>query len=342
MATIQPSRFMGLTYGWDEHYLADDRGYWRGIILPNLQELGSGMVRVEVKCNAHISGAAGIAGSDGQPSTVNYSGIYDHVVARLSEISVGVLFLIDERSVALNYCAINDQPDGPDNLNPYGRALVQRAHEVAKRYSSGASIALEIGNEPNSSQTLWSSCGRNRAYEQIDPSRYSALLAATYAASKSAAPQATVVLGGLLVNHSAPYKEAPAYLHAVMQATLASAPLCDAIGLHPYGPPETIADNVAAIQAVMPRLLVWITEHGYSLCGGRETPQSQAARLDSAATAAHQAGVQRYLYFTFHDWGDGSCTDPGQKMGLCTVGPDQRVNDRRPAWETYRHLATTL
>jgi hypothetical protein len=343
--------FLGVTYGWHEQYLGDDRGYWNGIIVPNLRELGARMVRVEVKCNAHLPAPARAQGAPA--SAMNYAGIYDHVVRHMNENGIAVLALIDYMTTDASMCGINAPADRPDGTNPYIRDLAAAAGEFARHYSGAAGGAgniagVEVWNEPNACFPLWNSCGRSPQYAQVHPDRYAALLTAIATTVRAVSPDIAIVAGALLSDTSgAPEKRPTAYLRATARSARRGPDgrwPWDAIGLHPYVDPPALPGELAEVEDALRALgappRVWITEMGYSLCRGANTPQQQADKLGAAVAAARASrAVERFLWFTFHDWGDGSCADPGQMMGLCTVGPDQRIRERRPAWHTYQGLA---
>jgi hypothetical protein len=76
------------------------------------------------------------------------------------------------------------------------RVFTARAQAIATHYGNAIS-AYEIINEPNISFDLWLDSRQGAA--EIKPDRYSALIASAYRAIKNVTPQASVIVGGIMI-----------------------------------------------------------------------------------------------------------------------------------------------
>jgi hypothetical protein len=140
------------------------------------------------------------------PGDINWAK-YDWFIRELApKYGFKVLALLNVGMVAhegqtLRTLAFNDPPDGAgtdpeDGSNHFIRVFTARAQAIAARYGPAIS-AYEIINEPNISWDLWLDSRHSSA--EIEPERYTALIASAYRAIKSVSPTAQVITGGMLI-----------------------------------------------------------------------------------------------------------------------------------------------
>ena len=170
-------------------------------------------------------------------------------------------------------------PEPPDARHEIQwQEFIRRALE---RYDN--IVAVEVWNEPNVT-SFW--------LGGPDPTRYTALLQATYTAVKSVRPNLPVLFGGV-----APFTpNAPlsgGYIDFLRKAYAAGAGgYFDALALHPYAIPYNRSDyrervlgviaraRQVAFQAQRIKIPIWITEAGFSTAGpGAVSEQAQAKRF---------------------------------------------------------------
>jgi len=140
------------------------------------------------------------------PGDINWQK-YDWFINELApKYGLKVLALLNVGMVAIDGQTLrpvlfNAPPDGAgtdpaDGSNHYMRVFTGRAQMIAAHYGTAIS-AYEIINEPNISWDLWLDSRQGAA--EIKPDRYSALIAGAYRAIKNVNPQASVIVGGIMI-----------------------------------------------------------------------------------------------------------------------------------------------
>jgi hypothetical protein len=160
---------------------------------------GAGVTWVRMEFFADYDGSVA-------PGEINWEK-YDWFINELApRYGLKVLALLNVGMVAIDGQTLrpvlfNAPPDGAgtdpaDGSNHYMRVFTARAQAIAAHYGNAIS-AYEIINEPNISFDLWLDSRQGAA--EIKPDRYSALIAGAYRAIKNVTPQASVIVGGIMI-----------------------------------------------------------------------------------------------------------------------------------------------
>jgi len=210
----------------------------------------------------------------------------------------------------------------------YGNSFATTAASIAAHYGEQVA-AYEVWNEGDAEPD-------NPAAISISPAAYAHLLDETARAIRRAAPQARVVLGGLLGQDAV-------YMGRVLRALNGRLPV-DAIAVHPYafGAPDDdtvfswlgdITDFIQAYNRIAPDVPLWLTEVG-------ATGQNDAGYWLPAATymdnliaylrAQYSGLVEVVIWYAWSD-----AMHPDQRVnGLVTV--DNQPKD--PLYNTFFRL----
>lgn len=222
-------------------------------------------------------------------------------------------------------------PKDMDAYSSFVEALVGRYR--------GRGIVWQIENEPNG-PAFWD--GTREEYIE--------LLKAGYAAVHRADPEAVVLAAGLACSFSRPelLEEKLQAIRSWYDAIIDSGAF-DALDAHDYYPPEEGNPCGISFQGYLQRVKgwieakgidvpLWVSEAGISstpikMGKGKIpfTPELQARDLTLIYEAAAAEGIPHVFWYKLEDTPEGVFTN----MGL--VAAD---GSRKPAWETYRELAS--
>lgn len=199
----------------------------------------------------------------------------------------------------------------PDDMDGYA-SFVQ---DIVERYDADGVddmpglqrpvvLAWEIDNEPD----LHNAVPPRGAKRDIDPStfqtpqEYAEIVRVTAAAIRQAAPEATVLLGGM---YNARSPSGRRYLDTVL-AEPGVMDAFDVLSLHCYSEDDSlnaIEQTIAVADAVAPDRPLWITEIGVTSQGSQrwQTEDWQARMLAGIYGAAAAGGVERVFWHTLSD-----------------------------------------
>ncbi len=312
---------------------------------------------------------------------------YDWFINELApRYNLKVLALLNVGMVAyqgqtVRTIAFNDPPDRggsdpEDGSNHFGRVFTGRAQTIAARYGSNIS-AYEIINEPNISWDLWVDSHNGGA--EIKPERYAALISSSYRAIKNVAPQAQVLVGGMLVGSPPEGQDhdqfdylyqlyVSSWVDKYRAAGYSSRPgwntvPWDGVALHPYflETPKLFSLLKEFTRKLRdrgdPRSKLWVTEVGAESRppeGQEDNPTSdemkQASYLRDLYTGILndpelKAEVPHVFWFKYEDFVPGDYT---HNYGLVRLketdaknayGPTGQVWVHKLAYRTYQEIA---
>jgi hypothetical protein len=284
------------------------------------------------------------------------NGHYDERIAMLAEAGIGIIGMLlttpeqyrDPGCVA--YARATNQPEywcQPTSMDAYaawaGR-VVERYDGDGYRDAPGSPriAAWEIWNEPDMEGT-W--------LPGPNPAAYAEMLQKAYRAIKAADPSAIVLSGGVYVFDAVGEN---AFMDRVID--LAGWDSFDVLSIHPWlidhapdepsliNPRERFDVTIPGRIAVAQRWVaargggkpIWITEVGWSTCGGACAPQfakneeEQADYMVRTFVLAAAAGIEHVSYFQLNDkfkggqqpWGPAAITndDRGPKRAFHAYG----------------------
>lgn len=256
---------------------------------------------------------------------------YDRRILMLHEAGIkiiGMLLTTPDKlrsKSCIEYAKLHNEPDywcAPTDIEAYGKWVQM----VVERYDgdgiddapgSPRIDAWEIWNEPDIDET-W--------LPKADPVAYAALLRTGYDAVKAADPTALVLNGGVMTFDSIGVNR---FMDQVV--AIAGWDSFDVLSLHPwlidYAPDEpSLINRRERYDITIPGRLemakrwveahgggkpIWITEVGWSTCGGSCEPQfaksedEQATYMLRTFVLAAAAGIQHVNYFQMEDKFDG-------------------------------------
>ena len=293
-----------------------------------------------------------------------------HGLQILALLNAGI---VNYQGAPVNPAAANDPADKPDGTNHYIRVFSSRAQEIAQHFGP-AIAAYEVVNEPNINWELWNATGLHTA--EIKPDRYATLITETYRNIKALAPEAQVLIGGMLLG---PPPNDPThdeldwlyqlYIAAPVQAYAASGDPerpgwnrvpWDGVGLHPYW---VSADKFHALLTVLAQKIrdrgdthsqIWVTEVGRQAA---PAPANQPPSGDEQAQADLLSGVYRVVlddpalwpavhtifWFKYEDF---PAPNPSQDFGVVRLAetdtgyaPSGAVTIHKLAYRAYQALA---
>ena len=290
-------------------------------IFAESKAMGAAYVRVDFELNA-------IFEAYGAPVPVPDWTRVDHVLALSRRYDLPVLGIVlgtptwisacAERWPHAGKCAATDPAE-------YGRM----AGELAA-HARGAVRHWEILNEPDGS---W-------AFEGT-PEQYARMLSASHDAIKARAPEARVLLGGLMT----PWQTG--WLDRVFATPGAAASRkFDIAAVHLRGPTGGLAHNLNRWRTVLAQRgftgPVWVTEHGYAADPAYQTDPAytgaeaaQAAYLRRSLLRLAEAGSAQ-VFVTLRDWGAPEWASEGV-TSIADEG-DYPVR-RKPAFAVVRRFA---
>ena len=186
----------GLQGGW----AIDDAGNWdfvHGVRrqLPIMRDAGAGWARINFRLGGCFSNWTSL-GCNGRTALNTYDAVVDAALAN----NLRVIGLISNESWHGGqdaWTANNTEVAGGNGDNGYVRAFAGGAAGVLSAHFAGRVGQWEVWNEPNA----WTSLDRRgnpTGGTYLWPSNFAWLLARSYAAIKTARPDATVVSGGVL------------------------------------------------------------------------------------------------------------------------------------------------
>lgn len=251
-------------------------------------------------------------------------------------------------SYGVDWAAPDDDDSAiePADFADYG------AH-VAAHYC-GVIESWELWNEENI-QRFWQ--------PRPDPSRYGAILKATYTAIHAACPSAKVLIGGLSCFDQYTFHEGLYYfVEAMHEAHPDIGQYFDALAIHPYtfiqtsSPewswqgekqelwpdlPGQIALARQRLETVgAPGKPIWLTEWGWpSLIVGKD---GQAKFLARGALLALAAGVEDLDWYTFFDKDGGGFPPTEDYFGLFTWPGAEGGPKEKPSWKAATALSRVL
>ena len=177
-------------------------------------------------------------------------------------------------------------------------AFARFAAEATRRYAAG-DVAFEVWNEPDH-ESFWAGAP--------DAGQYGTLAAAAMAAMREAVPDAVISTGGLSHFDFA-------YLTDMLEA--GAADLADAVAIHAYDSPESLAERWVATDRLLREELgaslpIWLTEWGFSLGmvglgddGSEPEFLDRQARLVSRSLLVHWAlGAEVSIAYKLYSRGD--------------------------------------
>ena len=213
-------------------------------------------------------------------------------------------------------------PVSNDSFAEYARAVVER-------YKDRISV-WEVWNEPNTS-AHWK--------PTPNPIAYGNLLVAAYAAIKAEDPTSTV-LGGSLAGFS------DDFMNGVLAAGGGNS--YDGLAIHTYvgGAPEASISSlwIDGANAFLQRhgagdRKVWVTEMGWSTCGGgcanSVSEANQAAYLERAYLDASARGVRGMFWFSLIEFGNSAST-------LDNYGLVEQSGRTKPAYTALANVGHAL
>ncbi|MCX7791093.1 MAG: glycoside hydrolase family 5 protein [Chloroflexaceae bacterium] len=285
---------------------------------------------------------------------------YDRRIGLLADAGIGIIGMLlttpeqyrDPRCVA--HARATNQPAywcAPTDMDAYARwvgLVVERYDGDGFNDAPGSPrvAAWEIWNEPDMDGT-W--------LPRADPAAYAVMLRKAYAAVKQADPTAIVLSGGVYVFDAVGQN---AFMDRVVE--LAGWDSFDVLSIHPWlidhAPDEpTLINPRERFDVTIPGRLelakrwaarggkpVWITEVGWSVCGGACAPQfarsldQQADYLVRTFVLAAAAGIPHVSYFQLEDKFGGA----QQPWGPAAI-VDDALNPR-PAYLAYGTLVAQL
>lgn len=233
----------------------------------------------------------------------------------------------------------------PDDPAPFARY----AQATASHFAADA-VAFEVWNEENEGWRFWA--------PHEDPGAYARLLCASYPKIRGAAPQATVLFGGVFYPAvaGAPGTSGPDFVRQAYAADPHVAGCYDAMAYHPYPYPFTapeldvpVRGSVLAAADGMRGALrdvgdaskpLWITEVGWptnaATYGVPEAKQGQYTARMLAATFAQGVPV-----LTFYTYGDGADPTGGanQEAWFGFFRPD---DSPKPSFQALRTFTSVF
>jgi hypothetical protein len=218
---------------------------------------------------------------------------YDSLVQNATSAGYGIIFITA-------YAASGTR--AATDPNPAGYASFHG--QLAGRYAN-AKVAWEIMNEPDKQ------VGNNSA---MTPAGYAAVALPTISAIRQAAPNATIVSGGM-------DPEDTTYLIALANNGVLSA--VDAVGLHPYrtSAPNTVLGYYANVRTIAGNSKqLWCTEWGYD--ANAVGLNAQANYLASIRAANATAGVPVTIWYNYIDDDSGEISNAA--YGIWTASGSTR------------------
>ena len=264
-------------------------------VFSEAKDLGSEYVRVDVELNA-IFEAPGGAKAD----TPNWSGV-DEVMALSKKYDLPVLGILLAPPRFASECP--ERPD-PSKCAADPGEFWALAGAVAK-HAAGTIRHWEVVNEPDGD---W-------AFEGT-PEQYAGMLSAAYDAIKARAPEAKVVLGGLMRPHE------PGWLERVFATPGADAiHKFDIANIHLRGSVDAVVRRYVEFRSWLAGRgfsgPLWVTEHGYPADPAFQTDPayaggdpSQAAYLTQTLVGLGEVGGQQ-VFVTLRDEGGGEYATEG-------------------------------
>ena len=293
-----------------------------------------------------------------------------HHLKILALLNAGIM---SYQSSPVDPTRFNDPADQQDGSNHYIRVFRWRAQQVAQHY--GAAIgAYEIVNEPNINYELWNATGLRTA--EIKPERYATLLTMTYRNIKAIAPDAQVLVGGMLLGPPPNDKSHDEldWLYQLYQAPAVQAYQAsgdgaqpgwnsvpwDGVGLHPYW---VDADKFQSLVRVMAQKLrdrgdtrsqIWVTEVGQEAKPAlasqppSDAEQKQADFLSSVYHAVLDDDAVRQVVHTvfWFKYEDFPAPNPTASFGVVRLAesssgydPTGAVAVHKLAYHAYEALA---
>ena len=194
----------------------------------------------------------------------------------------------DQSAVAAG-CGGRAPPADPD-------LLAAMLAAVAERYGAGGTFWRdhpELPELPIRNYEVWNEPNHGAFWCPVpDPARFASFLAASSDAVRGADPRARIVLGGLAPFHAtesagpgvAAKADVPSFLEALASAEPRLTEAIDAIGVHTYGDPSLIANDLAWFRASIDRagfegLPMRHNEVGWPTLGGTD-PVGEEERTD--------------------------------------------------------------
>jgi hypothetical protein len=266
-------------------------------IFSEASDLGAGYIRVDVELSSIFEAPNGA-----KAGTPNWSGL-NEVMSLSKKYDVPVLAILLSPPRFTSAC--------PERWPDSGRCAAADTEEfgalagqVAK-HAAGTIGHWEIVNEPDGD---W-------AFEGT-PEEYAAMLGAAYDGIKAEAPDAQVVLGGLMRPHE------PGWLERAFATPGADAiHKFDIANVHLRGPVENVVRRYGEfrswIQARGFQGPLWVTEHGYPADPAFQTDRAytggdaaQAAYLTQTLVGLGEAGAPQ-VFVTLRDNLDGEYATEG-------------------------------
>ena len=292
-------------------------------VFSEAKELGSAYIRVDVELNAIFEGPNGA-----KAATPNWSGL-DEVTELSKKYDLPVLGILlapprftsacPERWPNSSTCPAADT----DEFGALAGAVAEHAGDTIRHW--------EIINEPDGD---W-------AFEGT-PEQYAAMLSAAYDGIKARAPEAKVVLGGLMRPHE------PGWLERVFATPGAGAiHKFDIANIHLRGPVDAVVRRYGEFRSWLAARgfsgPLWITELGYPADPAfqadpayRDGDPSQAAYLTQTLVGLGEVGAPQ-VFVTLRDEGAGEYASEGLEH-IDEAAP--YAVTRRPSFAAVRRVVT--
>jgi hypothetical protein len=282
--------------------------------------LGSAYIRVDVELSAIFEGPGGA-----KRATPDWSGLDE--VMRLSkkyDLPVLGILLAPPRFVS----ACPERPD-PSRCPAADTGEFGALAGAVAEHAAGTISHWEIVNEPDGA---WAFYGT--------PEQYAAMLSAAYDGIKARAPNAKVVLGGLMRPHK------PSWLERVFAAPGADAlHKFDIANIHLRGPVGAVVRRYGEFRSWLAKRgftgPLWVTELGYPADPAFQTDPaykrgdpSQAAYLTQTLVGLGEVGAPE-VFVTLRDEGAGKYASEGLEHIDEAAG---YAVSRRPAFAAVRRV----
>jgi hypothetical protein len=292
-------------------------------VFSEAKELGAGYIRVDVELNSIFEEPHGA-----KAATPNWTGLdevtelskkYDLLVLGILLAPPRFISACPERWPNSSKCAAADT----DEFGALAGAVAEHAGNTIRHW--------EIVNEPDGD---W-------AFEGT-PEQYAAMLSAAYDGIKARAPEAKVLLGGLMRPHE------PGWLERVFATPGADAiHKFDIANIHLRGPVDAVVRRYGEFRSWLAARgfsgPLWVTEHGYPADPAFETDPaysggdpSQAAYLTQTLVGLGEVGAPQ-VFVTLRDEGVGKYASEGLEHIDEAAG---YAVTRRPSFAAVRRVVT--
>jgi hypothetical protein len=267
------------------------------LIFSEARDLGAGYIRVDVEMSSIFEAPNG-----SEAAEPNWSGL-DEVISLSRKYDLPVLAILLSPPRFTSACPERWPDSGrcpPEDTAEFGALAGQVAG-----HADGAIGHWEIVNEPDGD---W-------AFEGT-PEQYAAMLSAAYDGIKAQAPDAQVVLGGLMRPHE------PGWLERVFATPGADAiHKFDIANVHLRGPVDNVVRRYGEFRSWIEARgfhgPLWVTEHGYPADPAFQTDRayaggdpSQAAYLTQTLVGLGELGAPQ-VFVTLRDNLDGEYASEG-------------------------------